>query len=137
MKTTTRSIAMTIGLTAILGSVALFADPGDAVAKIPFAFQAAGKTLPAGTYMVKRDERTSITTVRNAANGHSVLLLTTPLQCKAAAAPKLVFNREGEGYELSQVRLDEAGCTYGAQGAKSNRANRERGLAATVVMLQK
>lgn len=127
---------MTIGLTALLGSAALIADPGDAVAKVPFAFQAAGKTLPAGTYTVKRDERNSITTIRNAADGHSILLLTSPLQCKAGDGPKLVFNAGGEGYELSQVRLDEAGCTYAALGSKK-RADRERGLAAAVVMLQK
>ena len=137
MKTTTRSIAMTIGLTALLSSAALIADPGDAVAKIPFAFQAAGKTLPAGTYIVKRDEGSSMTTVRNAANGHAVILLTSTMACKSGDAPKLVFNRDGEGYELSQVRLSEVGCTYAALGSKSKRVDRERGLAAAVVMLQK
>jgi len=136
MKTTTRSIAMSIGLTALLGSAALIADPGDAVAKIPFAFQAAGKTLPAGKYTIKRDERTSMATMRNDADGHSVILLTSPLQCKAGGAPKLLFNREGEGYQLSELRLSEAGCNYAALGSKK-RADRERGLAAAVVMLQK
>jgi hypothetical protein len=137
MKTKTRSIAMTIGLTAMLGSAALFADPGDAVATVPFAFQAAGKTLPAGKYTIKRDERTSMTTMRNDADGHSIILLTSALQCHAGAAPKLVFNRGGDGYELSELRLSQAGCTYAALGSKSKRANRERDLAAAVVMLQK
>ena len=136
MKTTTRSIAMSIGLTAILGSASLIADPGDAVATVPFTFQAAGTTLPAGKYTIKRDERTSMTTVRNEADGHSIIMLTSPLQCKAGGAPKLLFNREGEGYQLSELRLSEAGCTYAAPGWKK-RADRERALAAAVVMLQK
>ena len=136
MKTTTRSIAMSIGLTALLGSATLFADPGDAVATVPFEFQAAGKVLPAGKYTIKRDGVSSITTIRNEANGHSVVLMTSPLQCHARSAPQLVFNREGEGYQLSQLRLSEAGCTYAALGSKK-RADRERGLAATVVTLPK
>jgi len=136
MNITTRSIAMTVGLTAILGSGTLFADPGDSVAKIPFAFQAAGKTLDGGTYLVRRDERSSIATVRNEANGHAIFLLTSPLHCNVGQ-PKMVFNREGEGYELSELRLSKAGCSYAALGSKSKRANRERGLAATVVMLPK
>ena len=47
MKTTLRNIAITIGLTAVLGSATLFAQTASK-ADIPFDFQMAGKTLPSG-----------------------------------------------------------------------------------------
>jgi hypothetical protein len=52
MKTTLRNIAMTVGLTAVLGSAVMFAGGKNrGIANIPLNFHVSGKTAPAGKYM--------------------------------------------------------------------------------------
>jgi hypothetical protein len=136
MKTTLKNIAMTIGLTAVLGSAALFAQT-ESKANIPFDFQISGATLPAGQYMVKLAGDTHALVFRNMATGHSSVMLTHPFQSGAVEKPKLVFRSNGERYTLESAWFAGTPGGYGPLGGKRDKTDKERGLAATVRLLQK
>jgi hypothetical protein len=136
MKTTLRNIAMAIGLTAVLGSATLFAQT-ESTAKIPFDFQITGATIPAGDYMVKlaNDNRTIV--FRNMVTGHSSMMLAHPYKSGTVEAPKLVFRTNGEHYKLETAWFAGVSGGYGPPPSKRDRTDSERGLAATVRLLQK
>src|SRR5207247_4764075 len=72
MKTKLRNIAMTIGLTAVLGSATLVAEvKNKSIANIPFDFQVKTTTLPAGPYAVDYSPDSKLLVFRNLANGRS------------------------------------------------------------------
>lgn len=136
MKTTLKNIAMTIGLTAVLGSATLFAQ-ADSKANIPFDFQITGATLPAGQYIVKLASGTNTLVFRNVATGHSSVMLTHPLQSGTVEQPKLVFRSNGERYTLESAWFVGGQGGYGRLGGNRNKTDSERGLVATVRLLQK
>src|SRR5208337_3955943 len=75
---------------------------------IPFNFIAAGKSLPAGHYMVVRvfeDDRTAW----RICNDHDcVMMLTNSVQSPGTAhRPSLVFWQAGEAYSLVQIWPEE------------------------------
>jgi hypothetical protein len=138
MKTTLKNIAMKIGLCAVLGSAALFADGlNRAIANIPFDFQVRGKTMPAGKYMVSRDDLTSATRVQNLVSGQSLVVLTHPGKSSTREEPKLIFNHQGEEYALSEVWFPGGRLGYLAPAENHKRSNSERGLVATVRLIRK
>jgi hypothetical protein len=136
MKTTLKNIAMTIGLTAVLGSATLFAQT-ESKANIPFDFQITGATLPAGQYIVKLNNGTNTLVFRNVATGHSSIMLSHPFQSGTVEQPKLVFRSNGERYTLESAWFAGTPGGYGPLGGKRNKTDSERGLAATVRLLQK
>ena len=78
-----------------------------AQAKVPFAFVVNGRTLPAGTYTVERDETQSSTLLmlRNGKNQQGTFVSTTP-DCgrdPAGSRPTLSFRREGNQYRLTGI----------------------------------
>jgi hypothetical protein len=81
------------------------------VADVPFAFHAAGRTLPSGQYTVGRYSQgsTMAIAIRNTRNSHQVFVLTTPMVKTIGSSPRLTF-RCGE---VSGCTLAEA---WGANG---------------------
>lgn len=81
------------------GSIELRAD-------VPFNFMAGDKMLPAGTYNVSRPGtfRTALT-IKGNAGGHGGVIVRTNMSQPAntTGTTKLVFNRYGNQYFLSQV----------------------------------
>jgi hypothetical protein len=137
MKTALRNITMIIGLTAVLGSALLFAQ-NESKAKIPFDFQIAkGQTLPAGEYLVKLTGDTRMLTFRNVATGHSSIVLAHPFKSGSVEEPILTFRHDGERYRLESAWFAGVQGGYGPLGGKRDRADSERGLVATVRLLQK
>jgi hypothetical protein len=75
--------------------------PGDLVAEIPFAFIAAGRTLPPGHYVVNNlNDHLGIHDPQN----HSVFVPVHSAQRPARdSSSKMVFHRYGDTYFLSEV----------------------------------
>jgi hypothetical protein len=74
--------------------------------EIPFAFNAAEKTLPAGKYIVtivNPSSDRSVLQIRSSNGSASVLLQTTDIIGKENANAKLMFRRYGDQYFLAQA----------------------------------
>jgi len=136
MKTTLKNIAIALGLTAALGSAALFAE-NQSIAKIPFDFQITGATLPAGQYVVSLASNTQTIVFRNVATGHSSVMMAHPFQSGTTEEPKLVFRGNGEHYKLESAWFAGVQGGYGPLRRNKDRTDGERGVAATVRLLQK
>lgn len=79
------------------------------VTNIPFNFVVGHKTLPAGDYVVKPNRRGSDNAwLVQSTDGHeSVLFTTRSIQTsKSQKKTKLIFNKYGDQYFLSQIWLD-------------------------------
>ena len=90
-------------------------------ADIPFSFAVGSKTLPAGTYdlgTISDDTKMLQLRARNGNTGMTVVSNAAE-NLKPADRTKLVFNRYGDRYFLSQIWL--AGETRGRELPKSNR----------------
>jgi len=88
-------------------------------ADIPFDFKAGDKELPAGRYQVSQSTSGEAVTVRSVENSISVVKMTNHLvQLDPAKTSKLVFNRYGNQYFLSEVWI--AGRSTGQQIRKTN-----------------
>jgi hypothetical protein len=75
-------------------------------ATIPFEFRVGQVTLPAGEYDVTYDalDAPNILTVRSQDGRHTALVLTEPIDAKAPTkGARLVFDRDGDAYQLSEV----------------------------------
>lgn len=91
--------------------------------QVPFDFQAGGKVLPAGQYIIKRDSQTP-----------SILLIQAPQQkifvtvhtiqrgpSKQQTQASLVFNAYDEKHFLSEVRFSGDGIGYSLFESKAER----------------
>ena len=136
MKTTLSTIAMTIGLTAVLGTATLFAQTASK-ANIPFDFQITGQTMPAGQYSVKLANSSRMLTFRNVATGLTTVVLAQPSETGTMEEGKLIFLHSGERYMLQSAWFAGVRNGYGVPQGKRDRADGERGIVATVRLLQK
>jgi hypothetical protein len=133
MKTKLRNIAMTLGLTAVLGSATLIAETWNrSIANIPFEFQIKKTTLPAGTYDVNYIASSRMIVFRNLANSRAAMVLVHQFKSGTTTDPKVSFLYDGERYTMDEVSFAGAGGSYGLLKGKSDRADSERGVAATV-----
>ena len=83
------------------------ADPGRQVrAEVPFDFMVGNKAYPAGTYAVKYTDPQGVLVVQIGEDDRRRTLLwsnTAPAQPIQDHSPRLIFNRYGEQYFLTQV----------------------------------
>jgi hypothetical protein len=134
--TTLRNIAMTIGLTAVLGSATLFAQTVSK-ANIPFDFQITGGTVPAGHYRVSLATGRQMLVFQNEATGCSSMVLVQAQKSGTPETPMLTFRHNGERYTLQSAWFAGVTGGYGPLQGKQDRAESERGIVATVRLLQK
>lgn len=134
--TTLRNIAMTIGLSAVLGSATLFAQTVSK-ANIPFDFQITGGTVPAGHYIVKLATNRQMLTLQDVATGRSSMVLVQAQKSGTPETPMLTFRHNGERYTLQSAWFAGVTGGYGPLQGKRDRADSERGIVATVRLLQK
>jgi hypothetical protein len=73
--------------------------------RVPFAFVAGGKLLPAGNYRVDRGEVANVLLIHNASGDSSAFLTMTMESSAAAETASLVFAREGPALVLSAIRF--------------------------------
>jgi len=109
MKSKLNRIALTVGLSTLMGSALLVASNStEAVAEIPFGFQIANHALPAGTYAVEKMDAINVLVLRNRETGEAVMTATSATAYGKPGNPKLVFNHYGDRYFLSQIWLDSS-----------------------------
>jgi hypothetical protein len=93
------TLSIVIGL-----SVAGFAALGARIdAKIPFDFMVGNKQFPAGKYLVKQGSGTGTSVIRGLDNKKIATFMTYKGSNNTEQETKLVFNRYGNQYFLSQV----------------------------------
>ena len=103
MKNHIRTIALSIGISALLGGALLAGDYNTEKAKIPFDFSAGQSKLPAGEYLVKDTGTSGTLQIRDTETGKSIFLMTRTRTYGKDVAPRLIFHRIGDRYFLSQV----------------------------------
>jgi len=136
MKTTLRNIAMTIGLTAVLGSASLFAQTVSK-ANIPFDFQIKGATVAAGRYIVKLSDNHHMLAFQNVATGRTSMLLVLQSKSGMQEEPVLIFRHNGERYTLESAWFAGIQGGYSALPGTRDRADNERGMVTMIRLLQK
>src|ERR1041384_5363271 len=80
--------------------------PSKVEVNIPFEFSAGKTTLPAGVYSIKRMSGNNVTL--RSKDGHSSVILNAPVTENSSnpnAVERLVFDRYGDEYALSQIWL--------------------------------
>jgi hypothetical protein len=101
--------AVVAGAFLLVAGAAANAAASDLVAevKVPFSFVVNGRSLPAGQYMVERDDLSSpVLLIRGEKGTHAATFVsTTPAggQDPAGTAPVLTFTRHENQYRLSSV----------------------------------
>src|ERR1051325_4337307 len=119
---TTMAIAMFVATIAVTSARAQNA-PSVSVS-IPFDFEVAGKTLKAGDYQVRTEGSRSSLKIENRDTLNTMFVMISPLQRAGIQdQSKLVFNRYGSQYFLSQVWI--AGRSSGEEVRQSST---ERGI---------
>lgn len=98
---------------------------GVIVARVPFSFSIREKTLPPGDYIFAVVQIGSSDALKiTSADHHTVVVVPSrPAQAKSTnALPKLVFNRYGDRYFLSEVYgLDDASAQQVARNREEDR----------------
>ncbi len=109
-----RQALVICGLVLLVGFTPAFAQ-SSATARfdIPFEFVIGDITLPAGDYTVNYEVKTALLQIGKTGKSVSAIVLTGPTQSKEAAdGTRLLFNRHGAKYFLSQMWVsgNDRGC---------------------------
>jgi len=118
---------------ALLAAASLYAQGSQQLnVQIPFGFHVGDTTLPSGEYTVDTDAAQGVVRLRSADSKSSVMILSNSVETHDTPSQgKLVFNRYGEEYFLSQIW--KPGNNLGRELRKSHReievaASARRGL---------
>ncbi len=97
-------------------------------ANVPFDFNFAGKTMPAGEYLVQTSASTAMLTLRNYDADSGAMGLGSPISAHTSqpAGATIIFNRYGGTYFLSSVVIGSSGA-----GVQFRMTPAERELAQT------
>lgn len=106
MKRTALNLLMTLVCAAAVAAVAVAASSSNLMtAKIPFAFNIGGQTLPAGTYTVSHTATPGVVIFRNEQTAQSVGLITNLSQgATVSEKAMLEFRRYGNQYFLGAIK---------------------------------
>jgi hypothetical protein len=120
MKTRATLIASVMALT-LMASAHVARAQGTVVAKVPFDFAAGNVKLPAGEYSVTASEATRMLLLvnRTDAKVSAIIPANATQASEIQRQSALVFNRYGDSYFLSRVRIE--GYSRGRQLVKSER----------------
>ena len=73
---------------------------------VPFSFQAAGKTLPAGQYSVSRESNHNFVVLENKATSASFRWILSPGDAaRKDSEVKLHFDKADQGYSLESIEI--------------------------------
>jgi len=104
MKNNAIGMFVALGAACLSGS-ALDAQSSDLSAKVPFAFQVAGKDFAAGRYVVREHGYFGIPSVENAVTGQSVFVAGADHSLTQAGPARLVFHcYAGSTCFLAEIR---------------------------------
>jgi hypothetical protein len=133
MKKQSLRIFLMFGLLAILAVSSIHAQSSrEMTANIGFSFTIGDKTFPAGEYSVTRlnpaNDKAALV-IKSADGRTSKIVLTVPVQAsRTQESARLIFNRYGEQYFLSQVWTPADNT-----GLELSRSRAERSLARNAV----
>jgi hypothetical protein len=101
-----QQLRSSLGLLALLlVAASAFGQSTIARGKVPFNFIVSGKTLPAGEYIVRTNDRTI--SVQRVDSGRTTLVPIVNVEhFKSSTRSQLVFHKYGNTYFLRQVRND-------------------------------
>jgi hypothetical protein len=106
MKLNLKNVALTAGLSALLGTATLSAQDTKAVANIPFAYQASAKTLPAGTYRINSTGTLGQFLLRDSSTGHGLFVMGVPDKSEQNNTSKLTFSCYSGQCSLAEIWID-------------------------------
>jgi|SRR5579884_522881 len=91
-------------------------------ATIPFAFEANGKSMPAGDYRMDRASQLNggLYTMKTEHGGTSVLLPIKQNIADSAGPVKLVFQQRADGYYLTELWDGDAGRTVASPHGRNS-----------------
>ena len=102
-RTMIRTFAMAIAAGAVISANAYIAEPGDLAVNIPFQFEAGGKRMPAGEYIVRFDaDQTALRICENGIYCTAVQGVAFDLS-GTAHATQAVFEESDGHFRLSRV----------------------------------
>ena len=106
---------------ALLAAASVYAQGSqNLTVQIPFGFHVGNSMLPSGEYIVSTDVAPGVVRVRSADAKSSVMILSMAAQTSTTPSTgKLVFNKYGDEYFLSQIW--KAGNNTGNELRKSRR----------------
>jgi hypothetical protein len=106
---------------ALLEAASMYAQGSQKLTvQVPFGFHVGDSILPSGEYIVSTDVAPGVVRVRSADARSSVMILSMPTQTLATPTTgKLVFNKYGDEYFLSQIW--KAGVNTGNKLRQSRR----------------
>jgi hypothetical protein len=91
---------------ALVGGTALEAQSNELSAKVPFAFQLAGKDFAAGRYVVREHGYLMLPSVQNVATGQHVFVSGADHVLSPVGPPRLVFHcYAGSTCFLAEIRM--------------------------------
>jgi hypothetical protein len=99
---------------------ASFAQSRGVQATIPFDFTVGNKLLPSGTYTITQGE-TSVITIRSHDKPIAILSLVDPDDNKSPNHGKLVFNKYGSQYFLSEILCDQSDMHVAVPASKTEK----------------
>lgn len=111
MKSQFTRMVLTAAVSVFLGTQVISAQDEKEVAKIPFAFQASQRTLPAGEYTVSETETRGLFRVSNAI-GEGLFVSMGPKGLGTPRHPSLTFLCDGSQRLLTKIQTD-SGQNYG------------------------
>jgi hypothetical protein len=107
---------------ALLAAAASISVQGSQIltVQVPFGFHVGSSTLPSGEYTVDTDAAQGVVRLRSADSKSTVMIQSMSVQAPAASSQgKLIFNKYGDEYFLSQVW--KPGTNAGCELRKSRR----------------
>jgi hypothetical protein len=107
-----------IATLATIGSAA--AQDRAVQAAVPFSFAVAGKTLPSGTYTIT-SESAGLIMIQDRATHAAVQVVTMPDHHESRNGGKLVFNRYGNQYFLSEILSPDAAVNVSIPASKQEK----------------
>ena len=101
MKNNWMHFTLALGL---MGILATAAHAESFSAEVPFAFEAAGKSFPAGVYTVD-SVSAGVIMIHNATSGETAAMMASPASYEASPKPGMVFDKSAALATLSGVNL--------------------------------
>ncbi len=135
MKNQIRNFVTSLGLTAMLGASFLYSESIQTeTATVPFAFHVQQQNLPAGRYQLYRMDNAGVVQIRNLATGETIMFTARPPLAVKHGDPKLIFNRYGDRYFLSQVWTPNAARLDVIQSAMEKEISKSAAMVAMAVV---
>ncbi len=88
----------------LMGAMATAVHAETFSAEVPFAFNAAGKTFPAGVYTVE-PVASGVIMIHNAASGETAAMMASPAMIAKVPQPGMVFDKSTGAATLSGINL--------------------------------